>query len=184
MHVFDKNDGEQPNASLIQATDGNLYGTTIAGGDLTCFNGEGCGTVFKIAPSGTLTTLHKFEATGGLGPLGLVQATNGSFYGTAANGGNSSCFDGCGTIFAFSEDLTPFVSFVHNPARVGQTFGILGQGFIGTSRVALNGSPVSFTVKSATFLEATVPAGATTGNLTVTTPAGTLNSNVPFQVIP
>jgi hypothetical protein len=80
--------------------------------------------------------------------------------------------------------LGPFVSFVRNPAKVGQTFGILGQGFIGTKGVSLNGTPTSFTVKSRTLIEATVPPGATSGFVTVATPSGTLTSNVPFRVLP
>jgi hypothetical protein len=49
--------------------------------------------------------------------------------------------------------------------------------------VSLNGIPASFTVKSDTFITATVPPGATTGYVTVVTPNGTLTSNVPFHVI-
>jgi uncharacterized protein YpuA (DUF1002 family) len=48
----------------------------------------------------------------------------------------------------------------------------------------MNGTPAKFTVKSDTYLTATIPAGATTGYVTVTTPSGTLTSNVPFQVLP
>jgi uncharacterized repeat protein (TIGR03803 family) len=81
---------------LIQATDGNFYGTTSGGG------ANNDGTVFKITPSGALTTLHSFEGTDGVTPeAGLVQATNGNLYGTTSYGGaNGSCFgNGCGTVF-------------------------------------------------------------------------------------
>ena len=67
---------------------------------------------------------------------------------------------------------------------VGQRFGLLGQGFTGTTSVSLNGTSASFTIKSDTLIVATVPAGATTGYVTVTTPSGTLTSNVQFHVIP
>jgi len=67
--------------------------------------------------------------------------------------------------------------------RVGQAGGILGQGFVGTTAVSLNGIPANFTVVSDTFIKATVPEGATTGYVTVTTPTGELKSNVPFRVI-
>jgi hypothetical protein len=80
--------------------------------------------------------------------------------------------------------LGPFVSFVRPVGKVGQTGGILGQGLTGTSSVSLNGIPASFTVVSDTFIRATVPAGATTGYVTVATPSGTLTSNVSFHVIP
>jgi len=68
--------------------------------------------------------------------------------------------------------------------KAGHTSGILGQGFTGTTDVSFNGIPASFTVISDTLIKATVPAGATTGYVTVTTPAGTLTSNVPFHVLP
>jgi uncharacterized protein (TIGR03437 family) len=79
--------------------------------------------------------------------------------------------------------LGPFVAFVRPYGKVGQTGGILGQGFTGTTSVSLNGTPASFTVVSDTFIKATVPPGATTGFVTVVTPTGTLTSNVPFRVL-
>ena len=70
-----------PYAGLVQGTDGNFYGTTSEGG------ANGYGTVFKITPSGTLTTLHSFDVTDGAYPYaGLVQATDGNFYGTTSRG--------------------------------------------------------------------------------------------------
>jgi len=73
-------DGNRPEAPLIQATDGNLYGTTFSGGISAPACG-GCGTVFSITPSGTLTTLHAFDFTDGdqIGP-GVVQGIDGNFY--------------------------------------------------------------------------------------------------------
>jgi hypothetical protein len=77
------------------------------------------------------------------------------------------------------------VSFVvRGTARIGKTVEILGQGFTGTTGVSFNGTAATFTVKSDTNLTATVPAGATTGAVTVTTPGGTLTSNLPFRVRP
>jgi uncharacterized repeat protein (TIGR03803 family) len=240
LHSFDGADGFEPAAGLALGLDGNFYGTTFLGGDLTCDPGYGCGTVFTITPSGTLTTLHSFEGPDGAGPGGtlalatdgnfygttsgvensrafsdgtvfdittqgalstiysfsgtdgadpaggLLQATDGNFYGTTAYGGDLTCNApyGCGTVFALSTGLGPFVSFVHNPARTGGGFGILGQSLAGTTSVSLNGTPASFTVKSDTFMEATVPTGATTGYVTVTTGGGTLTSNLPFHVLP
>src|SRR5690348_7188485 len=65
LHSFDSGDGAHPNAGLIQAPDGNLYGTTSFGGEggSTCFSG--CGTIFQIAPRGTLTTFYSFCSQGG-----------------------------------------------------------------------------------------------------------------------
>jgi hypothetical protein len=83
-----------------------------------------------------------------------------------------------------STGLAPFVKLTRDSGKVGQTGGILGQGFTGTTGVFLNGTPASFTVVSDTFIRATVPSGATSGFVTVNTPSGTLTSNVPFRVKP
>src|ERR1022692_3258116 len=100
-------DGGEPYAGLVQAADGDLYGTTVYGGA----NGN-YGTVFKITPSGTLTTLHSFNGTTDGAPpaAGLVQATNGDFYGTASSGAN-----GYGTVFKItpSGTLTTLYRFCH-----------------------------------------------------------------------
>jgi uncharacterized repeat protein (TIGR03803 family) len=87
LHSFDGTDGHNPQAGLIQATDGNFYGTTYSGGTSN-YCGGGCGTVFKITPSGSLTTLHSFSGTDGYNvQAGLVQGSDGNFYGTTVNGG-------------------------------------------------------------------------------------------------
>ena len=76
--------------SLIQASDGNVYGMTGSGG-----SAHG-GTVFKLTATGTLTTLYAFDcSTGSCGPSGLLQARDGNFYGTTASGGTG----GAGTFF-------------------------------------------------------------------------------------
>jgi uncharacterized repeat protein (TIGR03803 family) len=177
-------DGQQPYAGLVLGTDGNFYGTTASGGS------NDWGTVFKITPTGMLTTLYSFCAqTGcrdGILPFGaLLQATDGTFYGTTQNGGDSSyCNEGCGTIFGLSMGLGRFVSFVRSAGKVGATAQILGQGFTGTTGVSFNGTGANFVVHSDTYLTATVPQGATTGFVTVATPGGTLQSNVVFRVKP
>src|SRR5579872_142104 len=150
LHTFESTDGSFPRGGVIQATDGNLYGTTSSGGDPIC-SPNGCGTVFNISPDGTLTTLHQFDGTDGSEPFAaLGQATSGSFYGTT-NGGGS---DGDGFVYALSTGLGPFVAFVRAAGKVGQTGGILGQGFTGTNAVSLNGTPAPFTVISDTFIKA------------------------------
>jgi uncharacterized repeat protein (TIGR03803 family) len=73
--------GANPYSALVQVSDGTFYGTTYAGGTY------GAGTVFKITGGGKLTTLYSFCAqagcTDGANPYGgLVQATDGTFYGT------------------------------------------------------------------------------------------------------
>jgi uncharacterized repeat protein (TIGR03803 family) len=169
-------DGKYPDTNLVQGTDGNFYGTSGAGGA----NGGEFGTIFNITSTGALNTLHSFDGSDGTGrPSGLIQSTNGTFYGM---GGGGTYLEG--NVYSLDMGLGPFVTFVHAAGKIGQTGGILGQGFIGTTGVSFNGIPGSFTVVSDTFLNATVPNGATTGYVTVTTPSGTLTSNVPFHVIP
>ena len=78
--TFGSTGGSEPMAGLLQATDGNLYGTTEVGGAQP---NSLQGTVFRVTPTGTLTTLHIFSGQEGRHPeAGLVQAANGNFYGT------------------------------------------------------------------------------------------------------
>jgi uncharacterized repeat protein (TIGR03803 family) len=91
LHRFNGTDGSVPYPALLQATDGNFYGTT-SGLDPSSSGALGDGTVFKITPSGSLTTLHRFNGTDGSLPLaGLIQATDGNLYGTT-RGGNGTVF--------------------------------------------------------------------------------------------
>ncbi len=102
LHSFDYTDGDQP-VALILAIDGNFYGVTNYGGANICIGG-GCGTVFRVTPGGTLTTLHSFDGPDGFYPsAGLVQATDGNFYGMTVQGGANSCVaSGCGTVFTIT----------------------------------------------------------------------------------
>jgi hypothetical protein len=106
--------------------------------------------------------------------------TSGTLYGSTRLGGTA---DG-GVFFSLDLGVPPFVRFLPEASRVGQTVGIFGQGFTGTTAVNFNGTPASFTILSDTYLTAPVPSGATTGVVTVTTPSGTLTSNKKFQVRP
>ena len=94
LHSFTGPDGASPRSTLIFGADGNLYGTTPAGG------GTGAGIVFRITPSGAFTRLHDFADGGGKSPSELVLASDGAFYGTASEGG---AHDG-GTIFRVGPD--------------------------------------------------------------------------------
>ncbi|HEY1800333.1 MAG TPA: choice-of-anchor tandem repeat GloVer-containing protein, partial [Terriglobales bacterium] len=87
---------------LVQGSDGNFYGTTEYQGIINCI--QGCGTIFKITPAGSLSTLHSFSGADGGHPVaGLVQGTDGNFYGTTSAGGSSAnCNGGCGTVFKMS----------------------------------------------------------------------------------
>jgi len=177
LHNFGYKEGASPIAGLVLATDGNFYGTTYGGG-----TGGGWGVVFQMTPSGAVTALHSFRGTDGAQPYGpVIQDTSGNLYGTATNGTGGASL---GTLFGVVTNLSPFVSFVSNAGRVGQSVGILGRGFSGTSSVSFNGIAATFVVKSGTFITATVPVGATSGPVQVSTPNGTLTSNMLFQVVP
>ena len=166
-------DGETPWAGLVQATDGNLYGATPYGG------ANGYGTVFRITPSGALTTLHNFDFTDGSDTYaGPVQDTNGSLYGTTSGGGAN----GDGTVFSLSVGLGPFVETQPTSGKVGTAVKILGTNLTGATSVTFNGTGAAFKVVSKSLITTTVPTGATTGTVEVTTPRGTLKSNVVFRV--
>jgi uncharacterized repeat protein (TIGR03803 family) len=178
LHVFNGDDGEYPAGHMILATDGNFYDTTQLGG-LTSNNG---GTIFRVTPSGVLTSLYGFCSPncGGSLPGGLLQATNGTLYGETDEGSGRVY----GTLYSLDVGLGPFVTFVRGYGKAGQTATILGQGFTGTTDVSFNGTAANFTVISDTYLKAVVPSGATTGAVTVAAPNGMLTSNVPFRVQP
>jgi uncharacterized repeat protein (TIGR03803 family) len=97
LHSFSGTDGSNPYCALIQASDGYFYGTTEYGGAGSSPAGsKGNGTMFKMDSSGNLTSLHSFTGFDGAVPIaGLIQATDGNFYGTASGGGSS----GQGSVF-------------------------------------------------------------------------------------
>jgi uncharacterized repeat protein (TIGR03803 family) len=181
LHSFDNTDGSGPAAALVQATDGNFYGTTLGGG------ANGYGTVFQMTPSGTLTTLHSFDNMDGSEPTALIQDTSGTLYGTTARGASvigkyNSCTGICGTVFSVSVGLGPFVEAEPASGKAGAAISILGTNLTGATSVSFNGMLANFSVVSSSEITATVPAGATTSEVKVVTPGGTLSSNVPFRV--
>ncbi len=100
-------DGERPYAGVIRDGAGNLYGVTAAGGRTgPCGGGGGCGTIFELTPSGSLTVLYRFKGKrdGGYPMGGLVMDPAGNLYGTTQSFGNLDCNKkggnpGCGTVF-------------------------------------------------------------------------------------
>jgi uncharacterized repeat protein (TIGR03803 family) len=99
----------------IEAGNGNLYGTTMAGGvSAACQNGAGCGLIYQLTPAGQLSTLYNFcsqpNCADGEAPYGgLAQGTNGNLYGTTTRGGAN----GYGTVFEITPEgaLTTLYSF-------------------------------------------------------------------------
>jgi uncharacterized repeat protein (TIGR03803 family) len=223
-------DGTYPKGILVQGKDGNFYGTTYQGGS----NNQG--SVFKITPAGVLTLIHSFvyaspSFDGQLPWAGLTLGPDGNFYGTTANGGSKNdgtlykitssgtetvlynfCDPSCngyypatplvldtdgnfygntngnsngGSVFyRLSMGFSPLVNLVTWSSKVGQTVEILGQGFTGTTQVLFGSTPATFNNSSDTYMTATVPSGATTGTVTVTTFTSTLKSNRSFLVTP
>jgi uncharacterized repeat protein (TIGR03803 family) len=170
-------DGQVPDAGLVLATDGNLYGVTSSGGTV------GSGTIFKVTTAGKFTSLYSFCSLAGCvdgdSPDGtLIQCTNGDFYGTTFSGGTS----GAGVVFSLSTGLTAFVQTVPTSGKVGTAVKILGADFTGATSVTFNGKAATFKVVSSTEITTAVPTGATTGTVKVATPGGTLSSNVVFTV--
>jgi uncharacterized repeat protein (TIGR03803 family) len=179
-------DGRGLFAGLTQATDGNFYGATSNSAGYGCTSD--CGNLFEITPAGSFSVLHTFNGTDGSFPDDtLFQHTNGLLYGDTAFGGTGTlCAGGsdCGVLYNWGGSLPAFVSTVPFVGNVGHFVAILGQGFDSSTTVSFNGTPAAATVVSGTYLKTAVPAGATTGFVTVTTSTGTLTSNKQFVVTP
>jgi uncharacterized repeat protein (TIGR03803 family) len=127
LHSFSGNgavegstDGAYPNSTLIQASDGNFYGTTNSGGATMGFAG-GDGAVFKITPTGIESVLYSFGAPlfsnpDGIAPIaGVIQAADGNFYGTTSNGGANSV----GTVYMVTPAGVESVLYSFTGSRSG-----------------------------------------------------------------
>jgi uncharacterized repeat protein (TIGR03803 family) len=111
---------------LLLSPDGSLYGTTRSGGDddINCY--AGCGTIYRISPSGKFKTLHFMNLPEGATLQGgFVEGPDGRFYSTATQGGAN----GCGTVYAF----TPATSKV----KVLHSFNCDGEGRFPYGRLVL-----------------------------------------------
>lgn len=170
-------DAQLPEAGLALGSDGSFYGVGTAGGS------KNAGAIFKITPAGSESTLYNFcsvTCNDGFSPATpLVLHTNGKFYGNT--NGNSN---GGSVFYSLDVGLKPLVDLVTWSAKVGKTVEILGQGFTGTTAVSFNGVNATFKNVSDTYMTATVPAGALTGTVTVTTFTSTMKSNRAFLVTP
>jgi uncharacterized repeat protein (TIGR03803 family) len=168
---------------LMFANDGNLYAQTVGNE----FGANG-GDIIEISPAGVATLIYTFGECGSTGynPVStLFQGTDGSLYGMTAYGGDGTFDGGCGgygTIYSVSNGLSPLVETSPVAGKVGESVLILGNGLTGSSSVKFNGTEAAFTVESDTYIKATVPAGATTGAVSVVSPSGTLKSNPQFVV--
>lgn len=111
FHTFTRMAGDFPEGGLLQASDGDLYGTTSFGAI------EANGTIFKVTANGVFVTLHRLQREEGTHPYAaLIEGSDGQLYGTASDGGTafvSVCPTGCGTVFRVSPSgsLTRLYSF-------------------------------------------------------------------------
>jgi uncharacterized repeat protein (TIGR03803 family) len=175
LYTFPKNDAGIP-GQLIEASDGKLYGSI----------GEGSGNslLFSIAKSGHYSVVYQMSSqiTDGQCGCWLVQGSDGLVYGTAAYGGTY----GAGVIFALDVGLpNPKPRTQHfrpKSGAVGTRVRIWGYNLLAAA-VQFNGAPAT-TVSNGgpNYVWATVPLGATTGPITVTTPGGTVTTKATFKV--
>ena len=183
-------DGAQPYSGLVLGSDGNFYGTNAYGGTVVSGCGDGCGTFFQITPQGAYTVLHSFDLTDGATPqVSPFQHTNGIVYGDTYAGGTGAVacqINFCGVFYGWADSkaLPAFVNLMPYWGKVGQTIGILGQGFVSGTTVSFNGKVATSTVLSSGYLMVKVPSGATSGPVTVTTSGTPLTSNRAFLVTP
>jgi uncharacterized repeat protein (TIGR03803 family) len=189
LHTFTgAPDGAVPIAGLVQDPAGNLYGTTQQGGITggVCANSglNGCGTVFKVDPSGNETVLYRFTGgTDGQFPsAGLVLDSAGNFYGTTQYGGpvTAACGIGCGTVFKL-DPSGPTLTTLHN---IGSSGGLVmdGAGILygSTTEGIFKLDPAT---RVFTVLDSSAGSGATlaldpAGNLYGTTEFGGLGNSV------
>lgn len=148
LYAFSGNDGRYPNGPLLRDKEGDLYGTTREGGT------NNLGTVFKLAPDGTETVLHNFEAgSDGQGPgTNLILDASGNVYGITGGGGS----DHYGTIFKISADgsetvLQNFDSASGSPFSLtadgaGNLYGFASEGRYGYGMVYELSPDGTFTV--------------------------------------
>jgi uncharacterized repeat protein (TIGR03803 family) len=115
LHSLSNTEGFKP-STLVEASDGNYYGTTATGGLHTDNSGIGYGTVFRVTPGGTFVSLYSFAGSDGDSPTGVVLGPDGNLYGTTQSGGANNA----GTVFkvTLAGALTTIYSF--QPNKFGQ----------------------------------------------------------------
>ncbi len=160
LHAFSGGtDGGFPQAMLVQGSDGNIYGTTSAGGNASDCAGMGCGTIFKVTPAGAFSTIYTFTGgTDGGTPIGgLVEDGAGVFYGTTSTAGANSY----GTVYKLSgTTVTPVYAFCT------QSLCTDGEAPQSTMWVGVNGDLYGSTVRGGSNGSGSVFQLTTSGTLT------------------
>jgi len=174
LYTFPKDNNSGP-TWLIEGSDGNLYGATY--GNLTA---GGHSELFRLTKSGQYTLLHTL--TDAACQCDLVQGSDGIIYGTAQGGGAT----GAGEIFALNVGLSkpaPHAQYFYpQSGPVSTQVRIWGSNLLSAS-VQFNGVPATTVSNSGSnYVWATVPVGATTGPITVTTPGGNITTHLSFTV--
>lgn len=183
LHTFTGPDGANPSYGLLRDSAGNLFSTTAYGGTANS------GTIFEIDSKGVERVLHSFNGTtdGTLPYSGLTRDSKGNLYTNTIYGGDLSCTvgttPGCGTVVKL---VAPPEITVLSPTSgpVGTAVTISGVSLSQTTKVRFNGIAASFTVNSDTRVTATVPEGATTGKIGISSPGGSTQSPTSFTVTP
>jgi uncharacterized repeat protein (TIGR03803 family) len=172
IYSFTKGANKYP-FTLIQASDGNLYGATAGAGG-------GPAVLYRLTTSGQYTLLHTFAS--GDCPCFLMQASDGILYGSALAGGPT----GGGFIWALDAGLPipvpQALSFTPQAGAAGRKVRIWGYNLFHAT-VQFNGEAATeISNAGPNYLFATVPSGAATGPITVTTPGGTSTTTSSFTV--
>jgi len=167
---------------ILQASDGNLWGTFYGG---QC---AGQGIVFAATTAGHVLHTIVFDCNvDGQHPISMFQASDGKFYGVTFGYGSASTNSVWnGTIWELDAGLPPpkpsIVAFSPTAGGAGTVVLLQGAHFIGTTTVSFNGINASYTVPTSGFIRATVPAGAKTGKITITNAGGATTSTQSFTV--
>ena len=173
-------DGAYPSLPLTQGPNGLLFGaaTDCAGG--------GCGQagLFDITTKGAYTNVYLYPlvcSNCGQPEAPLLLSTDGTFYSTTEQGGI-----GVGSFYSLSNGYSPFISLVNvRSGAEGAQVGILGQGFSSSSVVKFGGTAATKTaLTGTTYILATVPTGALTGDITVTTGSTGLSTLAIYKITP
>ncbi len=167
---------------ILEGSDGNLYGANQGGGS------GNQGGLYELTSADVFSGFLFLAATNytvGDSPYSpLMQHTNGTIFGTTNGNGEN---EAAGVFFSINNSLPPFISLVTPvPAgKEGTEVGILGQGFTASSIVKFGGTAATTTaLTGSTFIMATVPSGALTGKVTVTTGSTTLSTIATYKITP